>query len=156
MSRLPIPGQDDGTWGEVLNDFLSVEHNADGTLKRAGAITKTLGLTMDGGGSPITPGIKGYLTVPFDCTITGWTLLADVNGSIVIDMWKETYANYPPTAANTITGASRPTLSSTQKNSSGTVSDWATTINAGDVLAFNVESVSTVAFVSLSISTVLR
>lgn len=33
MSRLPIPGSDDGTWGDILNDFLSVEHNADGTQK---------------------------------------------------------------------------------------------------------------------------
>lgn len=33
MARLPVPGSDDGTWGGVLNDFLSQEHNADGTLK---------------------------------------------------------------------------------------------------------------------------
>lgn len=33
MSRLPIPGQDANVWGSVLNDFLSVEHNANGTLK---------------------------------------------------------------------------------------------------------------------------
>lgn len=31
MSRLPVPGQDSGTWGSLLNDFLSVEHNTDGT-----------------------------------------------------------------------------------------------------------------------------
>ncbi len=36
--RLPIPGQDDGTWGDILNDFLSVEHNADGTLKASGSL----------------------------------------------------------------------------------------------------------------------
>jgi len=35
MTRLPIPGSDDNTWGEILNDFLEVEHNADGTLKKA-------------------------------------------------------------------------------------------------------------------------
>jgi len=33
MSRLPTPGSDDGSWGTVLNDYLTVEHNADGTLK---------------------------------------------------------------------------------------------------------------------------
>jgi len=31
--RLPTPGSDDGQWGTILNDFLLVEHNADGTLK---------------------------------------------------------------------------------------------------------------------------
>lgn len=33
MSRLPVPGQDAGTWGTILNDFLAATHNLDGTLK---------------------------------------------------------------------------------------------------------------------------
>ena len=32
-TRLPIPGSDDGTWGGILNAYLQVEHNPDGTLK---------------------------------------------------------------------------------------------------------------------------
>lgn len=31
--RLPVPGQDNGTWGAILNEYLSVEHNSDGSLK---------------------------------------------------------------------------------------------------------------------------
>lgn len=38
MVRLPTPGSDDGTWGDILNEYLLVEHNADGTLKQAGDI----------------------------------------------------------------------------------------------------------------------
>lgn len=34
-NRLPNPGSDQGQWGQILNDYLSVEHNADGTLKKA-------------------------------------------------------------------------------------------------------------------------
>jgi|GEM_PF-3960446 len=33
MSRLPTPGSDAGNWGDVLNDFLTQAHRADGTLK---------------------------------------------------------------------------------------------------------------------------
>lgn len=33
MARLPVPGSDDGTWGDILNDFLSQSHNPDGTLQ---------------------------------------------------------------------------------------------------------------------------
>ncbi|MEJ0073269.1 MAG: hypothetical protein WDN27_04295 [Candidatus Saccharibacteria bacterium] len=33
--RLPTPGGDNGTWGDILNDFLEVEHNTDGTLRSA-------------------------------------------------------------------------------------------------------------------------
>lgn len=35
MARLPVPGSDDGQWGDILNDFLEVAHQADGTLKTA-------------------------------------------------------------------------------------------------------------------------
>jgi hypothetical protein len=33
VSRLPVPGGDDGTWGDVLNDYLKQSHNGDGSLK---------------------------------------------------------------------------------------------------------------------------
>lgn len=32
MARLPVPGEDDGTWGSLLNDFLQVAHDASGAL----------------------------------------------------------------------------------------------------------------------------
>lgn len=35
MARLPVSGSDDGIWGNILNDFLNVSHNADGTLKNS-------------------------------------------------------------------------------------------------------------------------
>jgi hypothetical protein len=36
MARLPVPGGDEGSWGETLNEFLLTEHNDDGTLKLRG------------------------------------------------------------------------------------------------------------------------
>lgn len=33
MARLPVPGSDDGQWGELLNDFLLQAHDAGGALK---------------------------------------------------------------------------------------------------------------------------
>jgi hypothetical protein len=36
--RLPTPGGDEGGWGNVLNTFLKVEHNTNGTLKKASLI----------------------------------------------------------------------------------------------------------------------
>lgn len=38
MTRLPTPGSDTGAWGDILNTFLNVEHNADGTLKASGSL----------------------------------------------------------------------------------------------------------------------
>ena len=39
MPRLPIPGSDQGNWGTILNDYLSVAHNPDGTLKPSSITT---------------------------------------------------------------------------------------------------------------------
>jgi hypothetical protein len=33
MARLPTPGGDNDSWGSVLNEYLEIAHNADGTLK---------------------------------------------------------------------------------------------------------------------------
>jgi len=33
MTRLPTPGHDAGSWGDLLNNFLLTEHHADGRLK---------------------------------------------------------------------------------------------------------------------------
>lgn len=49
MSRLPTPGSDDGQWGNVLNDFLSVSHNADGTLKTTEVASAGAELTSNKG-----------------------------------------------------------------------------------------------------------
>jgi hypothetical protein len=111
----------------------------------------TLTFVIDGGGSAITTGQKGHLEIPFACTITGWTLLADQSGSIVVDVWKDTYANFPPTVADTIAGSEKPTLSSAQKNQDLTLTTWTTAVAAGAILAFNVDSVATVTRVTLSI-----
>jgi hypothetical protein len=40
-ARLPIPGSDNGTWGDILNSFLEVSLNSDGTLSTS-AITNAL------------------------------------------------------------------------------------------------------------------
>lgn len=40
MARLPQPGGDSGSWGEILNDFLSQVHNSDGTI-RSGVVSES-------------------------------------------------------------------------------------------------------------------
>ena len=41
MARLPQPGGDNGTWGDVLNDYLSQSHNSDGSIKN-GAVQESM------------------------------------------------------------------------------------------------------------------
>jgi len=42
MARLPVPGSDEGTWGDVLNTYLLTAHNSDGTLKNSSVDTAQL------------------------------------------------------------------------------------------------------------------
>jgi hypothetical protein len=111
-----------------------------------------LQIIIDGGGSTITTGVKADLVVPYNCTVLGWDILGNASGSIVIDIWKDTYANFPPTIADTITGTEKPTLSSAQKNQDISITTWtATTLTRNDILRFNVDSATTVTRVTLSI-----
>lgn len=108
------------------------------------ASVSVVGAFFDGGGSAITAGSKVYVRVPFDCTIIEATALANVSGSAVVDVWKDTYANYPPTVADTITASAPVTISAATKSIDTTLTGWMTGITAGDVLAFNVDSCSTI------------
>jgi hypothetical protein len=99
---------------------------------------------IDGGGNTITTGVKGFLEIPFGCTINRATALADQSGSIVVDVWKDTYANYPPTDADSITASAPITISAATKSQDSTLTGWTTAITAGDILGFNVDSVTTV------------
>jgi hypothetical protein len=107
---------------------------------------------LDGNGSPLGTGEKGDIQVPFDCTINAVTLLADVSGSVVLDIWKAPYASYPPTVANTITASAKPTLSSADKSTDSTLTGWTTSVSAGDVLRFKIDSVSTITRLTVSLS----
>lgn len=124
---------------------------SSGTSGISPSANGSFGITIDGAGSVITTGLKGYIQVPYSGTITGWTLLADQSGSIVIDVWKDTVANFPPTIADTIAGSEKPTLSSQQINEDNALSTWTTSVSAGDIMAFNVDSASTITRATLSI-----
>jgi hypothetical protein len=131
----------------------SYTYNAQGGWQRTSSalVTFDISIVIGDGVNTITTGVKGYLPVDFAATITQWTLVADASGSIVIDVYKDTYANYPPTVADTIAGSEKPTLSSVQKNQDTSLSTWTTAIAAGDILGFNVDSITTCKQVTLTL-----
>lgn len=96
---------------------------------------------IDGGGSVPVTGLHGTLHFGTACTITGWSVIADQSGSAVIDVLHSTYGAFPTN--NSIAGGDYPTLVSEQKNENLSVSVWTTAIASGDVLQFNLVSIST-------------
>ena len=114
-------------------------------------MVSTINFEIDGGGVAITTGIKGDIIIDFPCTINHWTIVSDQTGSIVVDVWKDTYTNFPPTAADTITGTEKPTITSSNKGQDTNLTTWTTAISAGDILRYNVDSASTVTRVTLAL-----
>ena len=121
-----------------------------GTIGQVGvssALPAAIEFMIDGNGSNISSRVWGYLTVPFNATVTSWSLQADQSGSVIVDVWKCTYAQFdPPTTpsvANSITGSETPTITAASKNRDTSLSTWTTTLAEGDVLAFSVPSPST-------------
>jgi hypothetical protein len=112
---------------------------------------RAINFVIDGGGSTITTGIKGDIEIPFAGTIQGWTLLADQSGSIQLDLWKDTYANYPPVVGDTITASDKPLISSATKAQDLAPTGWTTTVAAGDIIRVNVDSITTCQRVTLSL-----
>jgi hypothetical protein len=118
---------------------------------RAYDLLAAITFVIDGGGSVITTGQKGHLRLPFAGTIISAALAADQVGSIVIDIWKDTTVNFPPTVADTITASAKPTLSSAQSSLDAVLTGWTKTFASGDYLAFNVDSVATITRVTLTL-----
>ena len=114
----------------------------------------TIDFIIDGGGSAITTGNKGHLVVDFNCTILGYTIVADVSGSIQITIKKSNYEDFPTTSS--IVGGNPVVLSSAQKNQDESLSGWISAISRGDILEYVVDSVTTVTRVTVALKIVRR
>lgn len=108
-------------------------------------IKGSIAITIDGQGGVITTGFKGSMVVPFSGTITGWQIFetssTPISSSIVVDVWKNTYNNYPETVADAIF-TTKPTLTGATKNQNLTPTfiGSGATVTAGDIIGFNVDS----------------
>ena len=107
--------------------------------------------TIDGTGNELASGLqRGNLMIPFAGNIMSATILAAESGDIVVDIWKSTYAAYPATDADSITGSGPLTLSGEDK-ATGVLTTWDVALTAGDILAFNIDSVATITGVTITL-----
>jgi hypothetical protein len=140
--------------GNILDDGGDIDFTYDDATPKITASIKTgvrttsVEVQFDGGGAAIAANTKARFDVPLAATLTKIRVLADQSGSIVFDIWKDTYANYPPTNADTIintgAGGTKPTLSSADHTEDSTLSHYTTNFSAGDTVIVNVDSCSTI------------
>jgi hypothetical protein len=109
-------------------------------------------LVIDGGGSVLATGSKGFLEVPLGSagTIVAARLVAAQAGSIQVTIKKATFAGLPTTTS--IVASAPLVLSSAQKSENTTLSGWTTAIADGDWLELVVDSVTTITRVTVSLS----
>jgi Collagen triple helix repeat (20 copies) len=129
---------------------------AQGPVGPAGPNASAFVMVLDGGGTVLTTGMKGFVEVPFTGTLTQADLVADRSGSITVNIWKCTYAQFDagathPVAADAITGSTPPKIISGVKSTDSTLASWNTALTAGDVLAINVDSVATIQRVTVTL-----
>ncbi len=82
MARLPVPGGDTDAWAKILNDFLLVAHNPDGTpraIKSIGTLAATVGLSdLRTTNLPTDPAIKTPI-LSNDGTNLVWKTTNEIN-----------------------------------------------------------------------------
>jgi hypothetical protein len=71
-NRLPVPGADLNDWGVVLNDYLEVSHNSDGTLQTT-ALQQAGGVTSVNGNNPTSGALTLATTNLSDTNISSPT-----------------------------------------------------------------------------------
>lgn len=147
----------DGTTGKLIKRATGsgFVHAASGVYSAA-LLKRIVGAVIGTGAAVITTGVAGFVSCPVAGTITKVRLLSSdaavTSGSIVVDVWKDTYSNYPPTVADTITASAKPTISSTTKAEDATLTGWTTSVAAGDVFGFNVDSVTSLKRVTIELT----
>ena len=95
-----------------------------------------ISMPMGDGSTTIPTGIQFDLEVPWKGEIHWHRLVSQSAVTIQFDVWKDTYANYPPTVADTIYGT-KPALSAATKDE---LTSLVVAISKGDWLTINCDS----------------
>jgi len=109
---------------------------------------------VDGGGAAIGTGIKGWIEAPFYGTIKSCRLFADQAGDITVDIWKDTYDNYPPvTPSDIVTPPAGISITGALKAQFTDLSGWTQrNFNKGDIFAFNISLCNTIQKLTISLT----
>ena len=142
------------TWSPASTNKTITLPNTTGTVALTSDLTNSkitsFGITIDGGGSVVATGLKGYIYIPYAATITGWTILGDQAGSCVVDILSGAYSAFPTLAS--IAGSEKPTISGSTKGQDLSLGTWTTALAADTVIGINVDSCSSITRINLSVT----
>lgn len=119
-------------------------------------VTKTLNFPFgdeDALGAVVATTSRRTISIPVGwgtCQLTRWRVLNDQSATVTVDVWKDTYANYPPVNADSISVSGTPGTSAAIKAESTNFTGWSTsTFTGGDVITAAVEANNNAKFILL-------
>ena len=111
-------------------------------LQYTADLTRTVNFIVDSGSADMNTGVKGSVTIDVTGTIEHAQILADQAGDISVEIKKSNFSSFP--TFNTITNSGYVSLSSARAIRDDALNNWDKTITAGDILQFEVVSVSNI------------
>jgi hypothetical protein len=141
-----------GTTGQTLTKLSAANFDVNWGTPVVSSTASKIEIGVNGNGSVITTGILLDFEVPCNMTITSWTVLADLSGSIQFDLWKDSYANFPPTVTDTCVGSDKPKIVSDTKSTGSALTGWDTTWTTGEIVRVNIDSVATITRATLTLT----
>lgn len=143
MTRLPQPGADNNSWGDILNDFLLTSHNSDGTLK-SGSVSKTqLGLDNVDNTSDLNKPVSTATQTSLDNKVTkNNAIIGATKTKISYDSKGLVTAGADATQDDIADGATYKQYSATEKTKLANIEDNADVTDAANVAAAGAEMVA--------------
>jgi hypothetical protein len=119
----------------------------------ASGYTGVANVIIDGGGEVLTTGVKGNIEMPFNFNLYGWALRSLETGSLLIELNKSSFSEYPPGLSGIMhIGATGPYIDADWKNQETGISGWANpTGMGGDTIQITVTSASAITQASLAL-----
>ena len=100
------------------------------------------------GGTALTASILGYVTVPFACSITGWSIQVDA-GTDTVKFLKVAAGTAIPTIGSNSINTSGVALASNTVIQSTTITDFTTaTVTAGDIIAADLITTASTGYIN--------
>jgi len=109
MARLPVPGSDRNTWGDILNDFLAQAHNSSGSLKD-GVVTTAQLQDASVTSAKLSSSVQASLTAAEDALTEivqskQWAVLGQINVAAGdVDFIAPAFVSVPAGMTGVITG----------------------------------------------------
>jgi hypothetical protein len=99
--------------------------------------TGFFGININGNGNTISPGVKGYLPIPYGGYFTGWKVVSSDTGSCEIDILR---SETIPTSSDSITSEDYVVLNTQQINTKTGLPLWDSNFTSDDIIGWNVIS----------------